>query len=351
MIDASTLGKIDIAGTRRAEFLNRVYTNAWDKLARRPLPLRVMLREDGMVIDDGVTARLARRHFLMTTTTGGAARVLHMARGLAADRVARARGLAHVGHRAMGDRRPSRARQRARCWRTSASGIDLSPGAFPYMVVRARARSPAFRRACSASASPASSPTRSTCRRDYGRALWEALIAAGAEYGITPYGTESDARAARREGLHHRRPGDRRHGDAARSRHGLDRGQKKPTSSASARSRARDTARAGPQAARRPPDRGPGRVLNGRRPDRRRRARAARPDAHADARPRHVELLQPELKRSIALAVVRDGIKRRSEEGVKAGRDVLYAFAGGKSHKVKVVSPVFVDPEGARQNV
>jgi len=48
---------------------------------------------------------------------------------------------------------------------------------------------------------------------------------------------------------------------------------------------------------------------------------------------------------------VRDGIKRRTEEGVKAGRDVLYAWAGGKSHKVKVVSPVFVDPEGARQNV
>ena len=59
----------------------------------------------------------------------------------------------------------------------------------------------------------------------------------------------------------------------------------------------------------------------------------------------------PELNRSIALAVVRDGIKRRSEEGVKAGGDVLYAWAGGKSHKVKVVSPVFVDPEGARQNV
>ena len=59
----------------------------------------------------------------------------------------------------------------------------------------------------------------------------------------------------------------------------------------------------------------------------------------------------PELNRSIALAVVRDGIKRRSEEGVKARRDVLYAWAGGKSHKVKVVSPVFVDPEGERQNV
>ena len=59
----------------------------------------------------------------------------------------------------------------------------------------------------------------------------------------------------------------------------------------------------------------------------------------------------PELGRSIAMAVVRDGISRRSEAGVEAGRDVLYAWAGGKSHKVKVVSPVFIDPDGARQNV
>src|SRR5262245_39679005 len=59
----------------------------------------------------------------------------------------------------------------------------------------------------------------------------------------------------------------------------------------------------------------------------------------------------PELGLSIALAVVRDGIRRRSEEGVKAGHDLLYAFAGGESHKVKAVSPVFVDPEGARQKV
>jgi sarcosine oxidase subunit alpha len=58
-----------------------------------------------------------------------------------------------------------------------------------------------------------------------------------------------------------------------------------------------------------------------------------------------------ELGRSIAMAVVRDGIRRRSEAGIEAGRDVLYAWAGGKAHKVKLVSPVFVDPKGARQNV
>ena len=58
-----------------------------------------------------------------------------------------------------------------------------------------------------------------------------------------------------------------------------------------------------------------------------------------------------ELGRSIALAVVRDGISRRSDDGAKAGRDIVYAWAGGQVHKVKVVSPVFLDPQGARQNV
>jgi len=58
-----------------------------------------------------------------------------------------------------------------------------------------------------------------------------------------------------------------------------------------------------------------------------------------------------ELQRSIAMAVVRDGIARRSVEGVKAGRDVVYAWAQGKAHRVRIVSPVFLDPKGERQNV
>jgi sarcosine oxidase subunit alpha len=61
--------------------------------------------------------------------------------------------------------------------------------------------------------------------------------------------------------------------------------------------------------------------------------------------------MSPELGRSIALAVVKDGIKRRSEAGREAGRDALFAWAGGVAHRVRVVSPVFLDPEGARQNV
>lgn len=76
VLDASTLGKIDIRGTDARTFLNRVYTNAWSKLAPGRCRYGIMLGEDGMVKDDGVTACLADDHFHMTTTTGGAAHIL-----------------------------------------------------------------------------------------------------------------------------------------------------------------------------------------------------------------------------------------------------------------------------------
>ena len=76
VLDASTLGKIDVRGPDAREFLNRVYTNAWLKLGVGKARYGLMLGEDGMVMDDGVTVCLADDHFHMTTTTGGAARVL-----------------------------------------------------------------------------------------------------------------------------------------------------------------------------------------------------------------------------------------------------------------------------------
>ncbi|MEX0582561.1 MAG: hypothetical protein WD185_02745, partial [Sneathiella sp.] len=76
VLDASTLGKIDIRGKDAAEFLNRIYTNAWAKLGIGRVRYGLMCHEDGMVFDDGTTARLAENRFLMTTTTGGAAGVL-----------------------------------------------------------------------------------------------------------------------------------------------------------------------------------------------------------------------------------------------------------------------------------
>ena len=74
--DVTTLGKIDVKGPDASEFLNRVYTNAWLKLPIGKARYGVMLREDGIVMDDGTTTRISEHHYHMTTTTAQAANVL-----------------------------------------------------------------------------------------------------------------------------------------------------------------------------------------------------------------------------------------------------------------------------------
>ena len=74
--DVTSLGKIDIKGPDAAEFLNRVYTNTWLKLPIGKAKYGVMLREDGIVMDDGTTTRISENHYHMTTTTAQAANVL-----------------------------------------------------------------------------------------------------------------------------------------------------------------------------------------------------------------------------------------------------------------------------------
>ena len=99
-----------------------------------------------MVFDDGVTMRLAEQHFLMTTTTGGAARVLDWLEGWLQTEWPELRVLLHVGHRSwatvavVGPRR-------ARSWRQLAPDIDLSNDAFPFMACARHGRR-ACRRAC-----------------------------------------------------------------------------------------------------------------------------------------------------------------------------------------------------------
>ena len=74
--DVTTLGKIDIKGPDSSELLNRVYTNAWMKLLIGKARYGAMLREDGIVMDDGTTTRISENHYHMTTTTAQAANVL-----------------------------------------------------------------------------------------------------------------------------------------------------------------------------------------------------------------------------------------------------------------------------------
>ena len=77
LFDASTLGKIEVVGPDATRFMNFLYVNAWDKLAVGRCRYGLMLTEAGFVMDDGIVGRLAPDRFHVTTTTGGAARVLH----------------------------------------------------------------------------------------------------------------------------------------------------------------------------------------------------------------------------------------------------------------------------------
>ena len=74
--DVTTLGKIDVQGRDAARFLDRIYTNTMSTLAVGRARYGLMLREDGFVMDDGTVSRLAEEHFVVTTTTANAAKVL-----------------------------------------------------------------------------------------------------------------------------------------------------------------------------------------------------------------------------------------------------------------------------------
>jgi sarcosine oxidase subunit alpha len=74
--DVSTLGKIDIQGPDAPRFLDFVYTNTFSTLPVGRVRYGLMLREDGMVLDDGTSARLGETHYLMTTTTAAAGLVM-----------------------------------------------------------------------------------------------------------------------------------------------------------------------------------------------------------------------------------------------------------------------------------
>ena len=198
-------------------FMNRMYVNAWTKLGVGRCRYGLMLREDGFVTTTAWWRASAPDRFHVTTTTGGAAARAGADGGLPADRVAGTRGLADLDHRAVGGDRACRGRARAACWRGWSRASTIGRGAAAYER-RGRAASAACRRACSASASPASSASRSTSPPITGAAVWEAVCEAGQAARHHPLRHRGDARAAGREGLHHRRPGNRRHGDAGRRR-------------------------------------------------------------------------------------------------------------------------------------
>ncbi|MFQ6022157.1 MAG: sarcosine oxidase subunit alpha [Acidiferrobacterales bacterium] len=189
ILDASTLGKIDIHGPDAAEFLNRIYTNAWKKLPIGRCRYGIMCGEDGMVFDDGVTTRLGECHYLMTTTSGGAARVLAWLEEWLQTEWPELKVYCNsmTEHSATAAIAGPFARK---LLAKLTNDIDLDPQVFPFMSYREGtvAGMPArvFRISFTGELSfEINVPSR------YGLALWNTLMTAGEEYGITPFGTET----------------------------------------------------------------------------------------------------------------------------------------------------------------
>ncbi len=190
LCDVSTLGKIDVQGADAAEFLNRLYCNTFSALDVGKARYGLMLREDGIVFDDGTTSRLAPEHFLMTTTTANAARVMsHM----------------EFCHQALWPDLDVQYVSVTEQWAQMAiagpkaratlqkivDGVTLDDASFPYLAAKPISilggmTARLFRISFSGEhayelAVPA----------DHGNMVARALMQAGAEFGITPYGIEA----------------------------------------------------------------------------------------------------------------------------------------------------------------
>ncbi len=189
LFDASTLGKIEVVGADAAQFLERLYVNAWSGLAPGRARYGILCRDDGFIYDDGVIARLAKDRFHVTTTTGGAPRVLAM----------------------MEDYRQTEWPE-LEVWLTSTTeqwaviavqgpnarrvleplveGVDLSPAALPHMgVATGRILNVPMRLFRVSFTGELGFEV--NVPAGHGAAVWEAIYAAGQTHGITPYGTET----------------------------------------------------------------------------------------------------------------------------------------------------------------
>ena len=187
--DVSTLGKIEIRGPDARTLLNRVYVNAWSKLAVGKARYGLMLREDGIAFDDGTTSCLADDHFLMTTTTANAARVLEHLEFLhqtawpeldvsVCSATEQWCAMALAGPRARD------------VLELVLDGADVSNAALPFMGVLEATAGGAPVRVFRISFS-GELAFELACPWGYGEALWERVLRAGAGFDITPYGTEA----------------------------------------------------------------------------------------------------------------------------------------------------------------
>ncbi|CAM3480404.1 sarcosine oxidase subunit alpha family protein [Halomonas lysinitropha] len=339
ILDASTLGKIDIQGPDAREFLGRVYTNKWAKLAPGRVRYGLMCKDDGMVFDDGTTSCLGENHFLMTTTTGGAAGVLEWLE------------LWHqtewpelqVYFTSVTDHWATMTvtGPEARKLLAELTDIDLDREAFQFMDWRegtvADVPARVFRISFTGELA-----YEINVQANYAQHVWEALFAHGEKYDLTPYGTETMHVLRAEKGFII--AGQETDGSVTPEDLGMKWcvGYDKPFSWIGQRALTRqDTARTDRKqlVGLKPKD--PKVVLE-------EGAQIVLDPKHAIPMPMvgHVtsSYYSPTLDSGFALAVVKGGQQ-------KMGETVYLPMADGRTHEAEIVSTIFIDPKGERQNV
>lgn len=194
ILDGSTLGTIEVQGPDAGVFLDRMYTNMMSSLQVGRVRYGVMCGTDGMVIDDGTVMRIAEDHYIAYTTTGNAAHVLDwMEEWLQTEwRELRVHLTSSTDHWATFPVPGPRSRDVIGAVFTD---VDTSAEAFGFMHVRQTqfrivdGRSVPVRLARVSFSGELAFEVNVDSR--YAMDVWIALIEAGAEYDITPYGTET----------------------------------------------------------------------------------------------------------------------------------------------------------------
>jgi sarcosine oxidase subunit alpha len=189
LVDVGTLGKIDVQGPDAKEFLQRVYCNNLTNLAVGRLRYGLMLREDGIVMDDGTVARLAEDHYVLSTTTAGAGKVQSQLEWLL--QLAWPELRCHAVSVTEQFAQFALAGPQSRAVLAALlSQADVSDAALPHLGILQTAvdGTPVTVYRMSYSGERA---YEIAVGADCGEALWTRLLECGLAFGITPYGTEA----------------------------------------------------------------------------------------------------------------------------------------------------------------
>lgn len=189
IIDVSPLGKLDLRGPDVTKLLSLLYTNKWMQLPINSVRYGLMCADDGVVLDDGVTGRLAEDHYLMTTTSSGAATIWEWAENWL--QTERPEWQVHVTPVTTALTSINVAGPKSRELLARLTDVDLDPQVFPYMQLRIGTVAGVDDCIMWRIGFTGEMSYELHVPSSHGLHVWETLLETGADLGIKPFGLEA----------------------------------------------------------------------------------------------------------------------------------------------------------------